>query len=61
MGAILKDDPPTLPASVPAALDRVVRRCLEKAPDGSFQSAADLAFAVDIAIGKGQIRTISGH
>ncbi|MGC9950960.1 MAG: protein kinase [Bryobacteraceae bacterium] len=47
MGAILKDDPPTLPASVPAALDRVVRRCLEKEPDRRFQSAADLDFAVE--------------
>jgi len=46
MGAILKHDPPTLPPSVPAALDRVVRRCLEKAPDGRFQSAADLASAL---------------
>ena len=46
MDAILKDDPPALPPSVPAALDRLVRRCLEKAPDGRFQSAADLASAL---------------
>jgi len=43
MDAILTDDPPALPPSVPAALDRLVRRCLERAPDGRFQSAADLA------------------
>jgi Tol biopolymer transport system component/DNA-binding winged helix-turn-helix (wHTH) protein len=44
--AILKDDPPALSPSVPAALDRVVRRCLEKDPDRRFQSAADLALAL---------------
>ena len=37
---------PDLPASVPPALDRIVRRCLEKEPDRRFQSAADLAFAL---------------
>jgi eukaryotic-like serine/threonine-protein kinase len=46
MHAILKDDPPELPPSVPPALDRIVRRCLEKEPARRFQSAADLAFAL---------------
>ena len=46
MNAILKDDPPDLPASVPPALNRIVRRCLEKEPGRRFQSAADLAFAL---------------
>jgi Tol biopolymer transport system component len=46
MNAILKDDPPELPASVPPALGRIVRRCLEKEPDRRFQSASDLAFAL---------------
>jgi Tol biopolymer transport system component len=46
MNAILKDDPPDLPASVPPALGRIVRRCLEKEPASRFQSAADLAFAL---------------
>ena len=46
MNAILKEEPPELPASVPPALGRIVRRCLEKEPDRRFQSAADLAFAV---------------
>ena len=45
MDAILKDDPPALPLSVPAALTGV-RRCLEKEPDRRFQSAADLAGAL---------------
>ena len=50
MSAILKDDPPELSvtgARVPPALDRVVRRCLEKQPAMRFQSARDLAFALD--------------
>jgi hypothetical protein len=46
MNAILKDDPPDLPASVPPALNRIVRRCLEKEPARRFQSAADLGFAL---------------
>jgi Tol biopolymer transport system component len=47
MNAILKEDPPELPASVPPALARIVRRCLEKDPDRRFQSAADLGFALE--------------
>jgi Tol biopolymer transport system component len=46
MHANLKDQPPELPASVPPPLDRIVRRCLEKEPARRFQSAADLAFAL---------------
>jgi Tol biopolymer transport system component len=46
MHAILKEEPPELPASVPPALALIVRRCLEKEPDRRFQSAADLAFAL---------------
>ena len=48
MTAILKADPPELPpADVPPALDRIVRRCLEKSPSQRFQSAGDLAFALE--------------
>jgi serine/threonine protein kinase len=46
MNAVLKDQPAELPASVPAALALIVRRCLEKEPVRRFQSAADLAFAL---------------
>jgi serine/threonine protein kinase/Tol biopolymer transport system component len=46
MHAILKDDPPELPATVPPGLERIVRRCLEKESDRRFQSAADLGFAL---------------
>jgi len=50
MTAILKEDPPPLavgPRRTPPALDRIVRRCLEKRPEERFQSARDLAFALD--------------
>jgi serine/threonine protein kinase/Tol biopolymer transport system component len=46
MNAILRDDPAELPASVPPALGRVVRRCLEKHPARRFQSAAELGLAL---------------
>jgi len=48
--AILSKDPPDLDVAtlaIPAALDRIVRRCLEKAPELRFQSANDLAFALE--------------
>ena len=48
LNAIIKDDPPPL---ADAALDRIVRRCMEKAPEQRFQSASDLAFAIDALSG----------
>jgi eukaryotic-like serine/threonine-protein kinase len=51
--AILNDDPPDLQqsgAKVPPALDRVIRRCLEKHPQDRFHSARDLAFALENAL-----------
>jgi len=44
--AILKS-PPEPPKGATKALARVVLRCLEKRPDARFQSAIDLAFALD--------------
>ena len=46
MSAILKDEPPELPPPMQPALDRIVRRCLEKEPDLRFQRSADLAAAL---------------
>ena len=49
MSAILNDDPVDLtggPGAIPAALDRIVRHCLEKDPAQRFQSARDVAFAL---------------
>jgi serine/threonine protein kinase len=49
MAAIIQDDPQlasTLNPAVPATLDRIIQRCLEKSPGARFQSASDLAFAL---------------
>jgi serine/threonine protein kinase/WD40 repeat protein len=47
MNAILKQEPPDLDAALPPSLDRMIRRCLEKKPEERFQSALDLAFALE--------------
>ena len=50
MTAILNDDPPALSQSaqnIPPGLQRVIHRCLERSPEQRFQSAADLAFAIE--------------
>ena len=47
MTAILKEEPPPLDGL--PALDGVIRHCLEKQPDLRFQSARDLAFALEAA------------
>ena len=50
MNAILKDEPPDLAESkpdLPSAFVRIVQRCLEKEPERRFQSASDLAFALE--------------
>jgi hypothetical protein len=50
MNAILTDEPRELieaNPNVPAALERIVARCLGKNPDDRFQSAMDLAFALE--------------
>jgi hypothetical protein len=46
MHAILKEEPGELPATVPPAFGRIVRRCLEKDRERRFQTAADLGFAL---------------
>src|SRR5579864_1868756 len=54
MTAVLKEDPPELEdASHPIspALDRIMRRCLEKNPEQRFQSAKDLSFALSALSG----------
>ncbi|MGP0071043.1 MAG: protein kinase domain-containing protein [Bryobacteraceae bacterium] len=47
MNAILKEDPPPISGNIPPAIERVIRRCLEKAPEERFQSARDLSFALE--------------
>jgi eukaryotic-like serine/threonine-protein kinase len=46
--AILHNDPEPLPSEVPPAAGQVVHRCLEKEPGHRFQSASDLAFALEV-------------
>ena len=50
LAAILTEDPPdpaTSDSRISSALSRIVRRCLEKRPEERFQSARDLAFALE--------------
>jgi TolB-like protein/tetratricopeptide (TPR) repeat protein len=52
LAAILMQEPPELSTSgrtVSPAIDRLVRRCLEKDRDNRFQSAKDVAFALSEA------------
>ncbi len=54
MSAILREEPPEFPAAGGAqfpALERIIRRCLEKDPVARFHSASDLAFALDSLTG----------
>jgi Tol biopolymer transport system component len=54
MTAVLKEEPPEMSnplRPIPAALERTVRRCLEKSPEQRFQSARDLSFALSALSG----------
>jgi serine/threonine protein kinase len=56
MTAILTKDPEELSGSglsVPASLERIVKRCLDKDPAERFQSAKDVAFALEAESGTG--------
>ena len=64
ISAILREDPPDLSetnSSVNSGLERIVRRCLEKNREERFQSASDLAFALESLSGidrSGQINAV---
>jgi hypothetical protein len=50
MTAILREDPPALSEAgvvIPPGLQRIVNRCLAKAPEQRFQNASDLGFALE--------------
>ena len=47
IGAIMAEPPPHI--NIPAALERVVNRCLEKDPDERWQSAQDVRLAIELA------------
>ncbi|HKS75818.1 MAG TPA: protein kinase [Terriglobales bacterium] len=60
MTAILKEDPPELSEMtqpVSPGMERIIRRCLEKRPEQRFQSAKDLAFALDALSGTSTSKT----
>lgn len=61
MTAILKEEPPSMSQSsigLTPGLQRIVHRCLEKAPEQRFQSASDLAFALEALSDSGSSSTI---
>jgi len=54
MNAVLKEEPPELSQTnrnVAPALERLMRRCLEKSAEERFQSARDLVFALEALSG----------
>jgi serine/threonine protein kinase/Tol biopolymer transport system component len=56
LNAILHEDPPELTATggtISPAVDRVIRRCLEKNREHRFRSAHDLAFALEAVFASG--------
>ncbi|MGH9880851.1 MAG: protein kinase domain-containing protein, partial [Pyrinomonadaceae bacterium] len=62
LNAILKEDPPELSESnsqINPALERVVMHCLEKSAEQRFQSARDVAFALESLSGLSSGRTMA--
>jgi len=62
LNAILKEDPPELSESnsqINPALEKVVMHCLEKSPEQRFQSARDVAFALEALSGLSSSRTMT--
>jgi serine/threonine protein kinase len=60
MTAILNEDPQAISQitpNIPPALQRVTHRCLEKSPEQRFQSASDLAFALEALSDSGSAST----
>ena len=64
MSAILNEDPPSISqvtAATPPGLQRVVHRCLEKNPEQRFQSASDMAFALEALSDSGLAASTGSH
>jgi Tol biopolymer transport system component len=62
MSAILNEEPPAvsqMTPNIPPALQRTIHRCLEKPPEQRFQSASDLAFALE-ALSDSTVTAASG-
>jgi hypothetical protein len=64
MTAVLNEDPPSISqvtAATPPGLRRVVHRCLEKSPEQRFQSASDMAFALEALSDTGMAPSTGSH
>ena len=62
LNAILKEEPPELSTTSPniaPGLERVVWHCIEKSPERRFQSATDVAFALEALSGQSSSATAS--
>lgn len=62
MTAVLREEPPASnleSASIPAAYQEIVRHSVEKDPENRFQSAKDLAFALQTLSGSSSIKTLN--
>jgi hypothetical protein len=62
MTAVLREDPPdlsTMRADAPPAIERIIRHCLEKNPAERFQTARDVAFALDALSGSATAPALS--
>ena len=61
MTAILREDVHEIDGrfGVPAAVDRIIRHCLEKKPEARFRSAHDLAFALEAVGGLSAVSSAS--
>ena len=60
MTAVLREDPPVASldqAAVPAGYQDILKHCLEKEPEDRFQSAKDLAFALQTLAGTSLARS----
>ncbi len=49
LAAIAGEEPPPLPATVPAPVERIVKRCLQKLPERRWTSTADIEAALRTA------------
>jgi serine/threonine protein kinase/Tol biopolymer transport system component len=62
MTAILREEPPELSETgvqVPLGLQRILTRCLEKGVERRFQSASDLAFAIESLSGTTSSKSVA--
>ena len=61
MTAVLREEPPDAnleEAAIPPGYQDIVKHCLEKEPENRFQSAKDLAFALQTLSGSSSVRPL---